>query len=120
MTSLALSDADASEIAAHGLTADEVRRQLRLFAAPPPSLRLDRPCTIGDGIRRMSDADVAGVIPAYEGACAAGRITKAVAPGRPYRAALRDLVAMPHFFARAAHSREGPDSAVSTLRGGDN
>lgn len=41
---------DITQIEDHGLTLEEVEKQLELFEMPPPYLRLNRPCTIGDGI----------------------------------------------------------------------
>lgn len=35
------------------LSEDEIVRQRRQMMAPPSPLRLDRPCTLGDGIRRL-------------------------------------------------------------------
>ena len=69
---------DMIQIAEHGLTADEVRRQLRLLASPPPKLQLRRPCTVGDGVRRLSDAELDAVLPAYEAARRTGRLMKFV------------------------------------------
>ncbi|MDQ1333872.1 MAG: hypothetical protein QG552_822 [Thermodesulfobacteriota bacterium] len=42
---------DVKQIEGHGLTLAEVKRQLDLFNAPRPFLKLTGPCTVGDGIR---------------------------------------------------------------------
>ncbi|MFW6347379.1 MAG: DUF4301 family protein [Cyclonatronaceae bacterium] len=45
------------QIKAHGLSIAEVERQLQLFKNGIPFVRLDRPATVGDGIRRLSEAE---------------------------------------------------------------
>jgi len=44
------SQEDLRQIKDHGLTVEEVERQIGLFEMPPPYLRLNRPCKAGDGI----------------------------------------------------------------------
>ncbi len=48
-----LSAADLEQLAARGIDAREAERQLRLLREPPHPPRLLRPCTVGDGIRRL-------------------------------------------------------------------
>ncbi|MGH7441280.1 MAG: DUF4301 family protein, partial [bacterium] len=48
------SKADLEQLRAHGLDPIEALRQRELLASPPKALRLDRPCRVGDGIRRLS------------------------------------------------------------------
>lgn len=50
MTRHPFSNDDIREIRDHGLTLQEVQRQLDLFEMPPPYLSLSRPCMAGDGI----------------------------------------------------------------------
>lgn len=52
----ALSPRDLEQLAAHGVPPAEAGRQLALLAAPPPPMRLLRPCTVGDGILRLDAA----------------------------------------------------------------
>ncbi|HLK13041.1 MAG TPA: DUF4301 family protein [Candidatus Binatia bacterium] len=70
--------ADRARIEAHGLTVAEAARQLGLFAAPPGPTVLDRPCTVGDGIRLLTDAEAATCVAAHEPLARAGRLTKFV------------------------------------------
>lgn len=44
------------QIQAHGLSVDEVERQLKLFKNGIPFVHLNRPATSGDGILQLSDA----------------------------------------------------------------
>ena len=73
-----LTDADLAQIEAHGLTGDEVLRQLALFAAPPASARLLRPATVGDGIVRIGEERHPGLVARWAEACRAGRLSKFV------------------------------------------
>ena len=50
--------ADTAEFRNHGLSVEEAQRQLRLFGKSPPYQLLDRPGTIGDGVRALSDAEI--------------------------------------------------------------
>jgi hypothetical protein len=52
-----LSAADYEQLAARGIDAREAVRQLRLLRELPAPPRLLRPCTIGDGIRRLDEAE---------------------------------------------------------------
>lgn len=73
-----LDQADRAQLAALGISEEEVARQLRLFAEPPPAPVLDRPCTIGDGIVRLDDAARRAAELAYERAVADDRLLKFV------------------------------------------
>lgn len=46
-------EADRRQLEAHGIPVAEAERQLELLAHPPGHARLDRPCTVGDGIERI-------------------------------------------------------------------
>jgi len=51
------SASDIRQIEDHGLTVEEVLRQIDLFMRPPAYLKLHRPCTPGDGIRVLTGAE---------------------------------------------------------------
>ena len=46
---------DREQLETHGIAEAEALRQLAVLARPPRFARLDRPCTVGDGIERWSD-----------------------------------------------------------------
>lgn len=73
-----LTPRDRRQLAQHGLPAAEAERQLALLRAPPPPVRLLRPCTLGDGIQRLDDQDAAALERAWRQAAAAGRLSKLV------------------------------------------
>jgi hypothetical protein len=72
------STADVTEFRDHGLSVEEAQRQLRLFEKSPSHLQLDRPCTIGDGIRALSDAEIQAASAAHAEAPHQGRLMKFV------------------------------------------
>ncbi len=51
------STSDVRQIEDHDLTVEEVLRQIELFKRPPAYLKLNRPCTPGDGIRTLNDVE---------------------------------------------------------------
>ena len=69
---------DLEVLQGHGISRAEAERQLRLFTRPARPLQLDRPCTIGDGIRRLEPAEHTACLEAYETAREAGRWLKFV------------------------------------------
>ncbi|MEZ4604967.1 MAG: DUF4301 family protein, partial [Desulfobacterales bacterium] len=55
MTPYAFSEKDIQQITDLGQTVEKVHAQLTLFHQGTPFVKLDRPCTPGDGIIRLSD-----------------------------------------------------------------
>ncbi len=58
MQSKMFTSSDVQQIEHQGLTVSEVLRQIEFFKKPPAHMKLHRPCTPGDGIRVLSDAEV--------------------------------------------------------------
>ena len=73
-----LSPADLAQLKAAGITPAQVRRQIALFRKAGHHRELHRPCTIGDGIHRISPAEARSLIPLQEEAAGAGRFLKFV------------------------------------------
>ncbi|MDZ7697015.1 MAG: DUF4301 family protein [Deltaproteobacteria bacterium] len=65
MTPFPFSDDDLNQINAHGLSLDEVQRQLALFGSSPPYLNLVAPCTPGNGIVVFEPGDVQALMEAF-------------------------------------------------------
>jgi hypothetical protein len=84
---------DLAQFADRGIPVDIVERQLELFKGPPPRLQLQRPCKVGDGIRRLGEEEAARCADAYETKGPARRCVKFVpasgAATRMFRALLR-------------------------------
>ena len=51
------SQADLDLLQRRGITLDDARHQIEQLIQPPPPITIDRPCTVGDGIARLSDGD---------------------------------------------------------------
>ncbi|MFP4667317.1 MAG: DUF4301 family protein [Desulfosalsimonas sp.] len=78
MNRVELSSEDISGIREHGLSVEEVERQVGIFKKGVVYADLDRPCTVGDGIKRLSDQDLEEYIRMYEQASGKRQITKFV------------------------------------------
>ena len=59
-------DKDIRQIEDHGLTLEEVNRQLDIFKVPFPYLDLLRPCTAGDGVKIIDKGEMQDLIGTYE------------------------------------------------------
>ncbi|MEW6271067.1 MAG: DUF4301 family protein [Thermodesulfobacteriota bacterium] len=75
MAEALLHDDDLRRIAARGLAAEDVQRQLALLRNPPPYTRLERACTPGDGIRVPSAEEIAGALRLHAEAAEEGRFS---------------------------------------------
>lgn len=71
-----ITSADRAQLAELDIAPDEVARQIALFVDPPPATQLDRPCTPGDGVQVLTDAERRAATAAYVAAAAAGRVSK--------------------------------------------
>lgn len=54
----AFSNKDLRQISDHGLTLEEVQKQLGFFKMSPPYQNLVRPCTPGDGIKAITEQEI--------------------------------------------------------------
>ncbi len=73
-----LTAADIAALENHGIPREEADRQLKLFRNPPGFTRIERACTPGDGIRRLSESDRSAALEAHESAGRANRLIKLV------------------------------------------
>lgn len=71
-------DSDVRQLAARGITIDEVQHQLLCFERPPQYADVVRPCTAGDGIQLLSSDDSAELLEIHARASAAGRLSSFV------------------------------------------
>lgn len=79
MSKAVFDEKDRKQIQAHGLTEDQVKKQIQVFESGAPYADLDRPCVVGDGIQRLTAEEVNEYAASYEKAAAAGRrLTKFV------------------------------------------
>lgn len=77
-TSTWLTAVDWRAIEARGMDPADVEAQLAVLAAPPTFVRLDRPCTVGDGIECIGAEQMERLLALAEEAAAAGRLARFV------------------------------------------
>lgn len=105
-----LSPDDLADLAAAGIEPAEARRQLALLVSPPPPVRLDRPCTPGDGVRCLGPDQEPDLLGIAARAAARGALGKFV----PASGAASRMFA--GLFALAEDSAPGPGhEAAGTL-----
>ncbi len=73
-----LSAQDYEQLGALGIPEAEAQRQLAVFTSPSPAPVLDRPCTIGDGIRRLSAQEADRLVANSQKPKSTGRFLKFV------------------------------------------
>ena len=87
-----LSAADLDQLAAAGIPRAEAERQLALLASTPPAARLDRPCTVGDGVLRLAPGRLDELAERGARERDAGRVSKFVPASGAASRMFRDLV----------------------------
>ena len=95
MHSADFSPADLADLALRGISPKAAAAQLRLYAKPPLSAQLLRPCSPGDGIRCLTDEQAGGYASRYDEQSKSLAIAKFVpasgAASRMFRALLAAL-----------------------------
>lgn len=87
-------------------------RQMELLRDPPPPVELVRPCTLGDGIRRLPEVEHPRWLRLHEEAASLGRFTKFVPASGAATRMFRDLVAV----WREGSDLEGSKAALAFLQ----
>ena len=85
---------DRERLEDRGIPIAEAERQLKLLRSPPQPFRLDRPCTISDGIRTLAEDERDEFASAYEEAVARGRASKLVPASGAATRMFRTLTAL--------------------------
>lgn len=93
MTDTRFSPQDVADLSARGISIAEATRQIELLRALPPTIVLDRPCVVGDGVVALSpeaeaEADVRG-----RRIVSAGRVTKFVPASGAATRMFQDVIA---------------------------
>ncbi|MCH5374426.1 MAG: DUF4301 family protein, partial [Planctomycetes bacterium] len=73
-----LAEKDRARLVMHGIGTDEAERQLQMLREPSHFTRLERPCTVGDGIQRITPDRFESLIASHEQAARLGRWTEFV------------------------------------------
>lgn len=84
---------DLARLADHGIAPEEAARQLEVMSRPAAWAELDRPCTIGDGLERLDDARVEGLIATHAAAARAGRVSAFIPASGAATRMFKDLLA---------------------------
>ena len=69
---------DERQLHERGIPVTEALRQLELFARPPQFVKLERACTVGDGIERIPESAYPELLALHGEAADAGRFTRCV------------------------------------------
>ena len=69
---------DELQLRGQGIPVAEALRQLEFFARPPQFVKLERACTVGDGIERIPEAAFPELLALHAEAAQAGRFTRCV------------------------------------------
>jgi hypothetical protein len=88
-----LTPGDRQQLDARGISDAEAARQLDLLRHAPAPTRLNRPCTIGDGIVQLDPRDHDALLATAATAAAAGRISKFVPASGAATRMFKDLIA---------------------------
>ncbi len=84
---------DLARLAARGITPEEATRQLEVMARPAAWARLERPCTVGDGIERLDEARVDALLAVHATAARAGRVSAFIPASGAATRMFKDLLA---------------------------
>ncbi|MBI4397308.1 MAG: DUF4301 family protein [Elusimicrobia bacterium] len=69
---------DLRQMRERGIPEEEALRQLILFISPPGAIQLNRPCTVGDGILALREAEAGRLIERFDEARLSGRAMRFV------------------------------------------
>jgi hypothetical protein len=92
MASSRLEHSDLTQLTDRGIPAREIERQLELFEKPRQYLRVVRPCTVGDGIRRIREDEIGELLELHHEAARRGRFQKFVPASGAATRMFRDLL----------------------------
>ena len=92
MTQYSFSDADLSELSDHEISLDEAERQIELLLSPVSYIRLNRACTLGDGIHVIESSQQQQLLDLHKEAALKGRFTKFVPASGAATRMFRDLL----------------------------
>jgi len=103
-----LSEQDRIQLSLRGISPEEAERQIALLRGPKATRDLARPCTLGDGILTIPDAEMPELVHVHQDAARAGRVMKFVPASGAATRMFRDLMLFRE--ANAPLSRQEVDS----------
>src|SRR5262245_56625000 len=93
MTSSVFSKEDRAQLEARGISPDEALEQLARIAEPKAAVVIDRPCTVGEGIRLIEPEEAVTLRARHDAAVAAGRYTAFVPASGAATRMFQELIA---------------------------
>lgn len=84
---------DLAQLTARGIAPEEAERQLACLARPAAWSALERPCTVGDGIERLSPERIDALLTRHAAAAAEGRVSAFVPASGAATRMFKDLIA---------------------------
>jgi hypothetical protein len=78
MTENRLSDDDIRQVRTHGLTESTILAQIQCFRNGAVPMRLNRPCTLGDGVVSIPEVDLKDLVNRHDRGACMGRVIKFV------------------------------------------
>jgi hypothetical protein len=96
MAEITLNQGDIDFVQSRGMPAHLVYQQLRFFEKPSYYIELDRACSIDDGITKISEAEIPGLLEAHNQAAQAGRFQKFVPASGAASRMFKDLLETYH------------------------
>ncbi len=108
-----LSEQDLRQLDSLGITQAEVLRQIAQFENPPACRRLERPCTLNDGIRVLTDEQVASYAKAFDHEARQRHVLKFVPASGAASRMFKAVLGFRHQLATAADAT--PDAAVAAF-----
>lgn len=106
---------DIAQLEARGIPLAEAERQLALLAEPDHFLRIERPCTVGDGLLALDPASRERLAGAGAAAIAEGRVTRFVPASGAASRMFADLERL-RGLARGARPEDAGEEAARALR----
>ena len=100
----AFSHSDQLQLSHHGITPEDAAAQLEYLRTPPPAIVLQRPCSVGDGIFRLTADEQSALVGLGDAAAGAGRVAKFVPASGAATRMFKDLIA-------ALHDSNGPSAS---------
>jgi hypothetical protein len=99
------------QLGEHGLSEAQVRDQIRHFEKGATPIRLNRPCTVGDGLLSFSETDLETLVGHHDREAAGGKFMKFVPASGAASRMFRE------WFRRLEHGRFDTDAAAQTFAG---
>ena len=114
-----ISQEDRRQLLERGIPVQEALRQLGLFARPPQFVKLERACTVGDGIERIPENAFPELLDFHARAAREGRFTRFVPASGAATRMFKNLLHFQRGPGRAAERRRKPEIGRAGMNGSE-